>query len=202
MSRPRGSTPSRTADVQLRAFPSDDRSFRAFVRAALLRTTAATPSEVQARVRERYPVAVIRIQDELARRGDALVWYAFRYGSVIDAPVVAPVPWDEAGTAEAVIDDDRRFVSVNDELVAIVELPRDSILGRPLEDFTNPDDPTIRDDMAAMWAEFVETRVAESSIRFNRLDGTPRELAFRLVADEPEPGRHRLRVRVLPPGAG
>ena len=201
MSRPRGPVPSRTADVQLRTFPSDDRSFRAFVRSALLTRKSATAAEVQARVRERYPVAVIRVQDELARRGDTLVWYAFRYGSVVDALAAPTVDWHAPGIAEAVIDDDRRFVSVGDELVAIIELPREAIIGRALEDFTNPDDPTIRDDIAAMWAEFVKTRVAESSIRYNRLDGTPRQLAFRIVADDPEPGRHRLKVRELA-GAG
>ena len=197
MSRPRGPAPARTADVQLRTFPSDDRTFRAFVRAALTSTKSATSGQVQARVRERYPVAVVRVQDELARRGDTLVWYAFRYGSVVDALTAPPVDWLAPGIAEGVIDDDRRFVSVNDELAAIVELPREAIIGRALEDFANPDDPTIRDDIAAMWAEFVVTRLAESSIRFNRLDGTPRQLAFRIVADDPEPGRHRLKVREL-----
>jgi PAS domain-containing protein len=198
MSRPRGPTPARSAAVQLRTFPSTDPTFRTFARAALLRTMSVTPGQFQTRVRERYPAAVIRVQDELARRGDMLVWYAFRYGSVVEAPATPVVDWDQPGLAEAVIDDGRRFISVNDELVAIVELPREAIIGRPLEDFTNPEDPTIRDDMAAMWAEFVETRLAESSIRFNRLDGTPRQLAFRIVADDPEPGRHRLRVRELP----
>ena len=198
MSRPRGPAPSRTAGIQLRTFPSSDRTFRTFARAALLRTTSVTPGQFQTRVRERYPVAVVRVQDELARRGDALVWYAFRYGSVVDAPLGLGIDWDEAGLAEAVIDDHRRFVSVNDELLAIVELPRAAVLGRALDDFTNPEDPSISDDMAAMWAEFVGTRVAESSIRFNRLDGTPRELAFRIVGDDPVPGHHRLRVRELP----
>jgi PAS domain-containing protein len=163
----------------------------------LLARKSATSGHVQARVRERYPLAVIRVQDELARRGDTIVWYAIRYGSVVDSLSAPTVDWTAPGIAEGVLEDDRRFVSVNDELAAIVELPREAIIGRALEDFTNPDDPTIRDDIAAMWAEFVVTRVAESSIRFNRLDGTHRQLAFRIVADDPEPGRHRLKVRVL-----
>jgi hypothetical protein len=54
--------------------------------------------------------------------------------------------------------------------------------------------------MAALWQQFVETRWIESTIRFNRRDGRRRQFAFRLVADDPEPGRHRLRVVEINPG--
>jgi hypothetical protein len=53
--------------------------------------------------------------------------------------------------------------------------------------------------MAVLWGQFVETRWLESSIRFNRKDGRRRQFAFRIVADDPEPGRHRLRVVELDP---
>jgi len=66
--------------------------------------------------------------------------------------------------------------------------------GRAVEEFTNPEDPSIREDLAALWRQFVETRWVESSIRFNRLDGRRRQFAYRIVADDPEPGLHRLRV--------
>ncbi len=199
-SQGRGAPPARSSDVHLRSFPSDDRTFYAFSRAVLLRTVRSTPGELQAALRERYPAAIVRVQDELARRGDALVWYAFRYGSIADAPLTAPFDWSGDDVAEGIVDDERRFVAVDDALAAIVELPRDLILGRALEDFTNPEDPMIREDMIRLWAEFVSTRLAESTIRFNRADGRPRELAYRIVADDPVAGRHRLRVREIPQG--
>jgi PAS domain-containing protein len=93
-------------------------------------------------------------------------------------------------------------VDVNDALVAIVEQPRDVIVGRAIDEFTNPEDPTIREDIAVLWQQFVDTRWAESTIRFNRRDGRRRQFAYRIVADDPEPGRHRLRVSEIDPTAG
>ncbi len=199
-SQGRGAAAARSSDVHLRTFPSDDQTFHGFSRAVLLRTVRSTPGELQVALRERYPAAIVRVQDELARRGDTLVWYAFRYGSIVDAPQTTPVDWDGPEVAEGIVDDDRRFVAVDDALARIVELPREQMLGRALEDFTNPDDPTIREDMARLWAEFVAARAGESTIRFNRADGRARELAYRIVADDPVPGQHRLRVREMPQG--
>ncbi len=186
-------------DIQLHTFPSDDRAFRAFAVSALEAVRPPATAVLQASLRVRYPVAAVRAQDGLARRGDEpVVWYAFRYGSVAAGPSPpGTYDWDDPSVAEAIIDDERRFVELNDALVAIVEQPREAIIGRAIEEFTNPADPTIREDLAALWAEFVDARSAESTIRFNRLDGRPRQLAYRIVADEPEPGRHRLRVREL-----
>jgi PAS domain-containing protein len=198
----RDARPTRTAAIQLRTFPSDDAAFLAFARAALRGVTATTANQLQAQLRARYPTAVVRAQEELARRGgDGVVWYAFRYGSIAARPAVPePFDWDDPSVAEAIVDDDRRFVELNDALVAIVEQPRETIVGRAIEEFTNPDDPTIREDIAVLWGEFVEARTAESTIRFNRADGRLRQLAYRIVADDPETGRHRLRVRELEPG--
>ena len=187
--------------IQLRTFPSGDRAFQGFARSILEGVEALTPTDFQAGLRTRYPAAAVRSQSELARRGDEpVVWYAFRYGTIAGRPSGAfAFDWDDPSVAEAIIDDERRFVALNDALVAIVELPRDAILGHAIEEFTNPEDPSIREDLAALWAEFVEAREAESTIRFNRADGRLRELAYRIVADDPERGRHRLRVRELAP---
>jgi PAS domain-containing protein len=189
----------RPEDVVLRTFPSTDTAFAAFARQALEGTAGRSTRAFQERLRERYPAAVVRAQDDLARRGgDRIAWYAFRYGGVARAPVEPrPADWTDPGIAWAIIDDQRRFVDLNDALAAIVEEPREAILGRPIEDFTNPEDPTIREDLAALWSHFVEARMAESTIRFNRADGRPRQLAYRIVADDPEPGLHLVRVLEL-----
>jgi PAS domain-containing protein len=183
-------------EIQLRTFPSTDTAFAAFARAALAQLPAPTIPVLQAQIRQRYPAAVVRAQDELARRGGGpMVWYGFRFGNVAEGPSgPRAIDWSAADIPWAIIDDERRFVDLNDPLASIVELPREEILGRAIEDFTNPDDPTIRDDLGEMWRHFVDARRAESTIRFNRADGRPRQLAYRIVADDPEPGRHRIRV--------
>jgi PAS domain-containing protein len=189
----------RPEDIVMRTFPSTDTAFAAFAREAIEGTVRPSTRALQERLRQRYPTAVVRAQDDLARRGGGgIVWYAFRYGGVAQAPVEpTSTDWTDPGIAWAIIDDERRFVDLNDALAAIVEEPRHAILGRAIEDFTNPDDPTIREDLAALWSHFVEARMAESTIRFNRADGRHRQLAYRIVADDPEPGLHRIRVLEL-----
>lgn len=187
--------------IQLRTFPSGDAEFRMYARLALNALDAPTTERLQRAIRERYPVAVVRVQSELARRGGgAQVWYTFRHGTVApSSPAEARFDWDAPGTAWAVIDDERRFVDLNEALAQIVEAPRDAILGHAIEEFTNPGDPTVRDDLVALWTQFQRAGSAESSIRFNRLDGRPRQLAYRIVAHEAGPSRHRLRVREIDP---
>jgi PAS domain S-box-containing protein len=182
--------------IQLRTFPSADPVFHAFACDALEALRKPTIAALQDRIRIRYPTAVVRAQEDLARRGaEPTVWYAFRYGTVAHGPSrMRVIDWDDPEIAWAVLDEGRHFLDLNAALADIVELPRDEILGRAVEEFTNPDDPSIREDLAALWRQFVETRWVESTIRFNRMDGRPRQLAYRIVADDPEPGRHRLRV--------
>ena len=192
----------RPVDIQLRSFPSADPTFHAFACEALDALKRPSPAALQDTIRGRYPVAVVRAQEDLARRGTGpLVWYAFRYGTVTGGPAgTQSIDWDSRDIAWSILDDERRFVDLNDALAVIVEQPRDAILGRAVEEFTNPDDPSIREDLAVLWGQFVATRWFESTIRFNRRDGRRRQLAFRIVADDPEPGRHRLRVAEIDPG--
>jgi PAS domain S-box-containing protein len=182
--------------IELRTFPSADPVFHAFACAALEAMRKPTIDTLQHRIRARYPTAVVREQEDLARRGgEPTVWYAFRYGTVAHGPPgMAVIDWDRLDMAWAILDEGRHFVDLNAALAAIVELPREQILGRAVEEFTNPEDPSIREDLAALWQQFVETRWVESTIRFNRMDGRRRQFAYRIVADDPEPGLHRLRV--------
>ncbi len=194
-----GDGPIALGTIQLHTFPSADTDFRLFARRALGDLPRPTPDALQRAIRERYPMAVVRAQQELARRGNGsgLVWYAFRHGLV--GPSEEPADWDEPGLAWGVVDDDRRFVDVNEALAEIVELPREAIVGHAIEEFTNPDDPTAVDDIAELWRQFLRSGTAESTIRFNRMDGTERHLAYRIVANEAGEGRHRVRVREVEP---
>jgi PAS domain-containing protein len=185
-------------DVKLHAFPSRDRQFHDFAQAALnVLAEPRTTDALQRALRIRYPAAAVTQQAELARNGDGpIIWYAFRTAA-IGMPPSGPEGAPASAEAWAIIDDDRRFVEVSPELAAIVELPARRILGHRIEDFSNPGDPTIRDDIARLWIEFQDGGTIASSVRFNYADGRPRELAYRLVADEAGEGRHRLVVRVL-----
>jgi PAS domain-containing protein len=184
-------------DVKLHAFPSRDRAFLEFAQAAF--NVLAEPRTIEAlqrALRVRYPAAIVTEQAELARHGEGpLVWYAFRTAAIgapaIGAEAVASDAW-------AIVDDDRRFVEVSESFAQIVELPARRIVGHRIEDFSNPDDPTISDDIARLWTEFRGGGALASTVRFNYADGRPRELGYRIVADDDGPGRHRLSITVLP----
>jgi PAS domain-containing protein len=188
-------------DIRLNAFPSRDREFVDYVQAAWATLTAPkSPDALQQSLRVRYPAAIVTIQEELARHGDGpIVWYAFRTAA-IGAPAIDDSPEDDA--AWAILDDERRFLEVSPGLARIAELPARGMVGHAIEDFSNPADPTIREDIARLWAEFRSGGTLASTLRFNFADGRPREVAYRLVADADGPGRHRLWVRVLAPSEG
>ncbi|HYN69548.1 MAG TPA: hypothetical protein VEX41_05000 [Candidatus Eisenbacteria bacterium] len=179
-------------DVDLRTFPSSDRDFGRFARAAWLEHAEPRSAEgLQRRLRSRYPAAIVKVQAELARHGEGPpVWYAFRSGSIGAAPAV---PVNEA-PAWAIIDDERRFVEVSSALAAIMELPETLIVGHQIEEFGNPEDPTIRSDIVRLWKDFRTTGAIASTVRFNFGDGRPRELGYRLIADAAGGSRHRLTV--------
>jgi PAS domain-containing protein len=188
----------RPVDVRLHAFPSRDREFVEYVDAAWGALPAPRTIEtLQDALRARYPAAIVTAQHELARHDEApVVWYAFRTAA-IGTPTVDDAP--ERDAAWAILDDERRFLEVSPELAKIAELPARRMVGRQVEDFSNPADPSIREDIARLWAEFRSGGALASTLRFNYADGRPREVAYRLEADADGQGRHRLSVRVLPP---
>lgn len=185
-------------DVKIHSFPSRDLGFVDFVESAWAALAAPqSPEALQRALRARYPAAIVTVQAELARYGDGpIVWYAFRTAAV-GAPTVEGAA-DDHQDAWAILDEERRFLEVSPGLARIAELPARRMVGHVVEDFSNPADPTIRDDIARLWSEFRSGGALASSLRFNFADGRPRELAYRLVADADGPGRHRLSVRVLP----
>jgi PAS domain-containing protein len=185
-------------DVRIHAFPSRDREFVDYVGSAWAGLPEPqSPDALQRALRVRYPAAVVTVQDELARHGEGpIIWYAFRTAALGEPTVEQGAGDDDAW---AILDDERRFLEISPGLARIAELPARRMVGHVIEDFSNPADPTIREDIARLWAEFRSGGAIASTVRFNFADGRPRELAYRLVADADGPGRHRLSVRVLPP---
>jgi PAS domain-containing protein len=191
-------------DKKLHAFPSTDRAFRAYAEEAYaeLDPRERTPEALQRLVRRRYPAAVVKVQDELGRySGTPEIWYLFR-SATLPVPPGSAAP-DPPWPAWADIDDDRRFILMTPEFAAIAELAPEAMLGHRVEEFTNPADPTVREDLARLWEEFQRNGAIGATMRFNYADGRPREVEYRLIARQGGPGRHRLSIRELPvPGTG
>jgi PAS domain-containing protein len=197
---------SDTRSLRLRTFPPQDAAFRRHAEealAALPRPARARPGalhhrpdphELQNALRDRYPSSIVREREALADPGYGPdVWYAYRYGCV--APGRAW--WEEPGHAWAILDEDRRFVELSQAFAEIVEAPREQIVGRQVEAFSNPMDASAPDDIAALWEEFLRAGALHSTLRFRHLDGSPRELEYHATQDAGGPDRHLLVVREI-----
>lgn len=178
--------------IALRTFPTDDATFAAF--AAEMRAVAGDdPRALQAALRRRYPAAVVRPRTDLASpEGSSPLWYAFRHGSVVPPD---DHWWEQPGQARAVIATDRTFLAANATLASIVEVPVETIVGARIEDFANAADPSVADDIRAVWDRLLAEGELHLTFRFNRLDGSPRELEIHLVRDGDGQGRHVALVR-------
>lgn len=183
-------------DPQIHAFPSRDGEFVAFAQTALASLPVPkSPAALQEAIRRKYPAAVVTVQEALARHGDGpIVWYAFRTAATGSVPAEIA---SEDESAWAILDNERRFLEVSPALARIAELPARRMVGHQIEHFSNPADPTIREDIVRLWSEFRHSGTLASTLRFNYRDGRPREVAYRLDADLAGSGRHRLIVSVL-----
>jgi PAS domain-containing protein len=191
---------------RLQAYPAEDLAFRRFVAEAfadLLADAGARPnawldaSDLQWRLRARYPSAVVRARDALADPGGGEdLWYVYRFGSVPPGRRW----WEEPGHAWAILDDERRFVEVSTSLAEIVEVPREMILGRPVEAFANPGDLSVGADFEGLWAELLERGELHATLRFARLDGTGREIEYHVTREGAGPNRHLAVVREIDSG--
>lgn len=190
---------------RLQVFPPEDVAFRRFVQDAQDAMIAdmvgrprhgMDPGELQWRLRERYPAAVVRRRDPLADpTEDDIVWYVYRFGSVSPGRRW----WEEPGHAWAILDDDRRFLEVASSIPEIAEVPREAMIGQPVEAFSNPDDVTAARDVKALWDELLRRGELHATLRFRRADGTPREIEYHVTWDGAGEGRHLAVVREIDP---
>ena len=135
----------------LRTLPGDDPAFRAAFEAAA--EDAVDAAEAQRRIRERYPLAAVVVRDAEPGSVQRVRWDAYRY-----APSVAAERWWRSPELPwAVLDDARTFVDASESLAAIVEAPREAIIGQPIDAFAGSDDPTVRPDLEGLWAVFLAT---------------------------------------------
>ena len=188
---------------RLQAFPAEDLAFRRYVADAFATLLAEVeprpdallePEELQVRLRARYPAAVVRPRDRLADPGDGdLLWYVYRFGSI--SPGLRW--WEEPGHAWAILDDDRRFVEISTSLTQIVEAPREAILGQLVDALSNPEDASALEDIRSLWAEFMERGELHATLRFRRLDGSPREIEYHVTREGAGPERHLAVVREI-----
>lgn len=178
--------------LELRTFPSDDDAFRRFAEDELARLDSLDPEHLQRLVRVRYPMAVVRVRSRLASfAGDPMVWYALRR-AVIDPPEDR---WWEHAASWAIIAADRTFIEASEPFAAILELPLTTLIGQRIDDLANPADPTAAEDVAALWLDLVQRGEAHGTLRFNRLDETPREIEYHIGRDGVGAGRYRALIR-------
>lgn len=178
--------------IRVHAFPSDDAEFHAFVADRVAVLAVVDPVALQQAIRERYPLATVTVRSPLASvHADEILWYAFR--RAIGEP--SAEGWWVDADSWAIIAADRTFVDATEALAVIAEVPVDALVGRRIEDFTNPDDPTAAKDIADLWTEVLAHGRADGSLRFNRLDGSPRELEYHVERDASAQGRFRAVIR-------
>jgi PAS domain-containing protein len=178
--------------IDLHTFPSNDAAFGRFAAAELAGLDAPDPHLLERSLRLRYPLAVVRVRSDLARlRGESDVWYAFRR-AFADPP---DDQWWEKKSSWAIIDGERVFIVASEGFAEIVEVPVALLIGKRIEDFANPADSTAADDVAALWSEVLARGHAHGTIRFNRLDGSPREIEYHVVREAADPERYRAAIR-------
>ena len=178
--------------IRLHAFPSDDWEFRQFARDQLAQLDEPTPDRLQAAVRERYPLATVSVRSALAElESDEPLWYAFRHG-----PASPPTDeWWIGMETWAILHADRTVLEATDALAAIVEVPAELMIGRRVEDFANPADTTAADDIAQLWTALRRLGTLHGTLRFNRLDGTAREIEYHVEVDPANPRQYRAVIR-------
>jgi PAS domain-containing protein len=189
---------------RLQAVPTEDLAFRRFVADAFARLLGdpdmpadglPDPADLQARLRSRYPSAVVREEAPSAARQHETVWAVYRFGSVVPGRRW----WEEPGHAWAILDRDRLFVEVSTALAEMVEVPRDALVGQPVERLSNPDDVSAVDDVRGLWGELLAGGELHGTLRFRHLDGSPREIEYHVTRDAAGPGRHLAIVREIEP---
>ena len=178
--------------IDLHTFPSDDAAFRRFAGAELAGLEAPDPELLERSLRLRYPLAVVRVRSDLAHlRGEGNVWYAFRR-AFADPP---SDQWWEIGSSWAILDGERVFIEASKDFAEIVEVPVTLLIGKRIEDLANPADSTAADDVAALWTEVVAAGHVHGTLRFNRLDGSPREIEYHVVREAADPEQYRAAIR-------
>jgi hypothetical protein len=68
-------------EVTLLAFPRHDDTFHDVLHALARDIDGAGPEELQTRLRERYPNAVVRAQNALGSLSTSIAWYVYRDGT-------------------------------------------------------------------------------------------------------------------------
>lgn len=178
--------------VGLHTFPSDDGAFRRFAEDEFARLGAASLDELQSALRVRYPFATVRLRSELATLGeDGPMWYAFRRG-LGDPPSDR---WWNQVTSWATIAADRTFVAVSEAFADILEVPSATVIGLRIEELANPGDPTATLDVSALWSQLLSRGFADGTLRFNRLDGTLREIEYHVARDSENARAYRAAIR-------
>ena len=101
--------------------------------------------------------------------------------------------WQTSFDALLVVDDERRYVSVNDQATELLGAPIEQVLGRRIEDFTARENWPV---LESLWAEFKADEKQHGAYEVLRADGSRTMVEYRATWNF-GPGQHLLVAREI-----
>lgn len=89
-------------------------------------------------------------------------------------------------------DDDRRYVDASHGIEAVVGMPGEFVLRRTVDQLTPPED---RESVPVAWEGFLAAGSQDGIYTLLRPDGARLRVAYRALANQPEPGLHATVLR-------
>lgn len=181
---------ARSARPRVVTVPSDDDAFRVHVETAVNSRVGNGElleiDDVESEVRQAYPDAQLRSNDDLARLSpDDVVWYAYR-DSARQAASHDPW-WDDASLPRTVLDDDGRYLEANERAGALFGVDATVLVGRAAGDFTRHATARVG---PALLSTLERAGALESTAVVVRPDGTEVPIHVHVQRDGDGPGRH------------
>jgi PAS domain-containing protein len=167
------------ASTTLLPIPSDDLVLGSLANQVAVET-GREPLALQRVLRRAFPYVHVQIQHELAQFGSQRAWYVYRDGWYQLAP--QPEWWRRAGLAHVSLDENGRFLDVDEAAAELFALERHDLLGRTWGDFFAPE---LSRWFGRTMAALRDKRTFETKWLLYRADGAETYAAFRCIRQGP-----------------
>jgi PAS domain S-box-containing protein len=123
--------------VRIVTFPRDDAAFEVHVNLAREQMSSWNAGTLVDRVRAAYPLAAAKLASPAAHLDPLTdVWYVFRDGVI--RPPKRDLTWaDDPDAARAVLDQEGRYLDLNEAAAELFGVSREAVIGRPAGSFTS-----------------------------------------------------------------
>jgi PAS domain-containing protein len=115
-------------------------------------------------------------------------WSFETWDCITPARILVPA----SGPAVLLADDERRYVDASHGVESVLGVPGEFLLRRTIDELTPPEDRAM---VAPAWQAFLEAGSQEGIYSLLRPDGVRLRVAFRAIANHPEPGLHATVLR-------